>query len=173
MGCAEPIYYFVTSGQTGKQTQIDINHSSSWDFAVINDFLFGGGVLTMKDGPSTTAEVTLAVWEGGNRLAYVTLDNTPFSHSYASVHSDLPAAVWLLARRSYSIRLTSIAPDRQNSAYFIKATSYGFFDANGNPLSPDPFNPPVGTPEAPAWSLVAGGAAFLGAGSLRCLRRGK
>ena len=49
LGSAAPIYYLST-GQTGAQTQIDIAHTSSWLLNPNVDFSFAGGLFTMKAG---------------------------------------------------------------------------------------------------------------------------
>ena len=67
---ASPIYYLAT-GQTGAQTQIDVNHTSSWVMTPNVNFDLGGGLFTMKDGSSTSATVNLSLIKASTPLEYL------------------------------------------------------------------------------------------------------
>src|ERR1051326_1251265 len=59
--------YYVWTGQTSAQTQIDSFHTSSWYIEVFNGpLLLGGGNFTMKAGSSATADVTLSLYQGSS-----------------------------------------------------------------------------------------------------------
>ena len=89
-GAATPIYYLAT-GQTGAQTQIDLNHTSSWVITPNIDFGFNGGLFTMKDGSSSSADQTLSVYKGsdatGVLLRAVTLKQSVFCAQAATAAS--------------------------------------------------------------------------------------
>src|SRR5213080_1044754 len=76
-----PLYYLAT-GQTGAQTQIDVNHTSTWEMTPDINFAFGGGLFTMKDGSSSTDDVILSLYEGvdasGLLLESIDLTNSMF-----------------------------------------------------------------------------------------------
>src|ERR1041385_4154511 len=58
--------YYLWTGQSSAQTQIDSFHTSSWYIQVVNGpVLLGGGNFTMKDGSSASADVTLTLYQGG------------------------------------------------------------------------------------------------------------
>jgi len=147
---ASPIdpVYFLQTGHTGAQTQIDVNHTSTWTFTPTIDFQLGGGILEMKAGHNTSEDITLDFWQGpaasGTPFASITLSHTEFCagvtncgqftyHQFAFT-SPLPL---LVAGTTYFAALTSLAPDVQSKAYFIKADSY-ISDANGDPVDPQP-----------------------------------
>src|SRR5512138_571595 len=48
---------FLATGQAGAQTQIDIDHTSTWQFTSTEDSLIGGGLFTMKAGQNTGDDV--------------------------------------------------------------------------------------------------------------------
>ena len=77
---ATPIYYLQT-GQTGAQTQIDVNHTSTWLLTPNIDFDLGGGLFVMKDGSNTSARVTLSIYQGND-------DNGPLLGSAWLTHAD-------------------------------------------------------------------------------------
>ena len=68
---------YVTTGQTGAQTQIDAFHKSSFTIAVQDPTLFSGGIFTMKAGTATQDPITFKLY-------------------------DSPAKTTLLAEKSYS-----------------------------------------------------------------------
>src|SRR5579863_2821409 len=78
---ATPAYYLAT-GQTGAQTQIDVSHTSTWELIPNIDFSFGGGLFQMKDGQTASDDVLLSLYQGtdatGTLLGTLTLSNTAF-----------------------------------------------------------------------------------------------
>lgn len=142
---ATPIYYLAT-GQTGAQTQIDVSHSSSWVMTPNTAFAFGGGLFTMKQGQSTVAPVTLALFQGtsaaGSLLATATLTATNFCAQVANcgqyAYHAFTMSVSLQAGVSYFAQLTSPADNTQSLAYFIKNDSFFISDQNGTAIVPQP-----------------------------------
>ncbi|MCE2883235.1 MAG: hypothetical protein LW636_12895, partial [Planctomycetaceae bacterium] len=56
---------FMTTGQTGAQVQVDVNHTQHWTYTLtgnVSDVV--GGLFTMKRGSQTTASITFEVFEG-------------------------------------------------------------------------------------------------------------
>ena len=47
---ADPTIYYLETGHTGAQTQIDTNHTTSWSFNATWGWTLGGGNFVMKDG---------------------------------------------------------------------------------------------------------------------------
>ena len=140
---------WVQTGQTNAQTQIDLNHSSTWQFTPVQQFTFSGGRFTMKDGSQTFATISLSVYEGlgtnGVLLAQVTQTNAEFCAGTTncqnfSLHIFNLGSVAMQVGRNYFIALTSTAAaDKQSEAYFIKGPNQiSFVDPNGNPYVPPP-----------------------------------
>jgi hypothetical protein len=166
--------YFLSTGQTGAQTQIDINHSSEWSFTPTVPWQFGGGFFTMKEGSRTVAPIVFRLYEGRNAssvdlIAQVTLSNAQFCaqapcQQYNVRDFHLVSPVQLTAGTTYFASLTSTAPDRQAEAYFIKASSsFKIVDANGGIITPPPIVNPSGNTDSPepATGLLVVGAAIL------------
>lgn len=165
---AAPIYYFVTSGDATTETRVDVAHPNAWTFTPTTDFFMGGGMLMMKDMQQTTAASTFSIWEGEAQLGAFTLSNAPFARSFSVIRFSFPVDVSLSAGHTYTLRLTSPARDRNNEIYYLATASYGFADAAGNPMPNDPFHPgPAPVPEPGTWTLLAGGAILLAAGTSR------
>jgi hypothetical protein len=127
----------------------------------------------MKDGPSTTANITFSVYEGTNAngvlLAQVTQTNTEFCTGTTNcqnyelhVFSLGSNSVAMQIGRNYFIALTSpTANDKQSQAYFIKGPDQvTFVDQNGNPYNPPPAF--LGTVPEPSTAMLFG-AGFLAA----------
>ena len=121
--------YYVYTGHTGAQTQIDTNHTTSWYIRTGGSpVLFGGAYLTMKIGKSTTADIVLAIranGPGGAVLATKTLSPSAFSTSFTGTLFEMSdgsanTAYSLSANSTYYVSLSSSAPDVQSQAYFIK-----------------------------------------------------
>ena len=177
LASAAPTYYLAT-GQTGAQTQIDVDHTSTWLFTPNVDFDFGGALFTMKAGRNTSEDVLFQLFLGSNSNGQELL-NTPLTSSdFCSqvdncgsfeFHPFFPTLpVSLTAGLTYFAILTSPAPDTQDEAYFIKNNSYFISDINGTPIQPSPIGPlsfsPVAVPE-PGTSIL-----MISAGSLLGLR---
>ncbi len=175
--------YYLTTGQNGAQTQIDINHSSEWSFAPSTPWQFGGGFFTMKEGSKTTAPITFRLYRGPTAssmglIAEVTLSNAQFCaqapcNQYNVRDFHLVSPVQLTTGMTYFASLTSAAPDRQSEAYFIKASSgFRIVDAQGGLITPAPvINPSSNDAPEPATSLLIGAAAV--AASLKQSRRNR
>ena len=152
--------YYVYTGQSNAQTQIDVNHTSSWSFLTGNvPFELGGGNFTLKEGPQTVANIKLSLYLGtsavGSPVAEIDLTNAQFdalyvppitvpgsnTQSFTLVPIYFAAPYTLLANSQYFMALTSTAVDSQSRAYFIKGfDTFTIQTPGGNP-------PPVSTPE--------------------------
>lgn len=154
-----PMYYLST-GQTGAQTQIDIDHTSTWSFTPAVPWQFGGGFFTMKAGPKTIEPIVFRLYQGSSAsslglIAEVTLTNAQFCaqapcNQYNVRDFHLVSPVQLSAGTAYFASLTSTAPDRQTEAYFIKASSsFTIVDRNGGLITPAPIVNPSGNTDSP------------------------
>jgi len=104
-------------------------------------FDFAGGIFTMKAGSSTSATVSLTLYQGqdagGTLLGTLTLTQSTFCGQVSNcgqfdVHRfDFITAVPLLSGTTYFATLTSSASDVQSQAYFIKNDSYFISDSSG------------------------------------------
>ncbi|MEZ5402729.1 MAG: PEP-CTERM sorting domain-containing protein [Bryobacteraceae bacterium] len=151
--------FYVATDHTGAQTQIDTDHTSEWLFLPNVDFQLSGGLFEMKAGSSASDTITLALYQGmsaaGTLLTSVTLDHSQFCAQAGncgqfSLHTFLfPAPFSLQAGLIYYVSLTSMAPDVQSKAYFIKSDNTFISDSLRNPVNPPPvtFDPPP--PEVP------------------------
>ena len=61
--------YYLWTGQSGAQTQIDVDHKSSWYITVASgsSFTFGGGKFTIKKGSSASDTISLELYQN-NRV---------------------------------------------------------------------------------------------------------
>ena len=119
--------YYLWTGQTGAQTQVDRQHSSSWYVTVTGSTQLGGGLFTIKRGPSTTANIVLTVranGPAGTVLATKTLTSGDVTSMYTLTAFELsdasPNTPYTMTAGTYYMTLTSTAPDTQSEAYFIK-----------------------------------------------------
>jgi len=162
---------YLSTGQTGAQTQIDIAHTSTWLLTPNVDFSFAGGLFTMKAGGSAVDDLTLSIYLGsdttGTLLSSVTLTSTQFCAQAAcgqfATHQFLfSAPVALTTGTTYFAALSSNAPNTQSQAYFIKSDNSFVSDINGTPITPSPIDQgsTAATPE-PA-TIMLGGLALVG-----------
>jgi hypothetical protein len=56
-------YYLVATTIQGANTKIDISATTTWNFTVTQDFDLGGGALVMKDGPQTSEQLYLTLFD--------------------------------------------------------------------------------------------------------------
>ena len=172
---ASPIYYLATD-QTGAQTQIDVNHTSSWEMTPNINFDFAGGLFTMKDGSSTSATVILTLYQGidatGSVLASLNLTHATFCAppvgncgQFATHQFFFATPVPLVPGTTYFAALTSSAADVQSLAYFIKNNSFFISDVDSVAIPPQPvaFGAPavLPTPEPSPLPLLGIGLGLL------------
>ena len=127
--------YWLYSGQAGAQTQIDVNHASTFSIQLTSGSLsFAGARFTMKRGPSSSTRVTLSLYQGpsaaGTLLGNSTLVNSDFTSSFILEEFALALPV-TLTTGSYFVTLTSPAPDVQSQAYFIKGITDSLVSLDG------------------------------------------
>jgi len=138
---------YVTTGQTGAQTQIDAFHTSSFTIAVQNPTLFSGGVFTMKAGTATQDPITFRLYDSPAKttlLAEKSYSSTSAfcaarsgnCQSYAPTDFSFPSPVTLDPGQTYYAELTSPAPDAQSKAYFIKGAKGCYVAKAGGRIEP-------------------------------------
>lgn len=171
-------YYFVTTSHSGAQTQIDENHTSTWDFTAgaTQNFIFGGGMFVMKGGPATVADSALTITDNTTSDSLtVTHDQFVVLHGgndqqYSEVDYLFSLMYDIVQNHSYTISLTSSAVDHQSTAYFIKGFETASFYQGGDTKKPLPSAPAatydgdiyMPAPEPGSWILAAIGACMIG-----------
>jgi hypothetical protein len=135
--------YYLYTGQTQAQTQIDTNHTTAWLLTAASPWTLGGGRFVMKRGTATTGDISLVVRTGsssGTEIARVTLSRASFTGSFTEVAFDFSSPLALQAGTSYYIAIESSAPDVQSEAYFIKGVRETTIeDLTRTPLSPSAY----------------------------------
>jgi uncharacterized repeat protein (TIGR01451 family) len=152
---------YIYTGQSGAQTQIDVNHTSSWYVQVSagNTMTLGGGKFHMKKGPTATGSVTLTLYAngpGGTQLATVTLGVANFGSSFAETVFNFSSAP-VLSAGTYYASLTSNAVDNQNQAFFIKGATNAIISQDG--VTPVSGGGTTAAPEAANFSLAKSASA--------------
>jgi hypothetical protein len=164
LASASPIYYLST-GQTGAQTQVDTAHTSTWLLTPNVDFSFAGGLFTMKAGGSVANDINLSIYLGsdntGTLLSSITLTSTQFCAQAAcgqfNTHPFLfTTAVPLTSGVTYFAALTSSAPNTQSQAYFIKSDTSFISDLNGTAITPSPIGQSTTATPEPTTMLLCG-----------------
>lgn len=167
--------YFVSTGQTGAQVQTDINHTQHWTLTVGGSITIDGANFTMKEGPSTTADISFVIFQGVYQdylnNSFTPLFATTYTHtqfgtahggnvqSFDWVKFNNPPQLTLLPGITYTGVLYSSAVDTQSTAYFIKGgstTPLSFVDENGNSVNPVPMVTSVPEPSSIALLLATG-----------------
>ena len=116
---------YLYTGQSGAQTQIDVDHATRWNISITSGSIaLGGARLTMKKGPNSAADVLLQVYSGtsaipANLLASRTRAVTSFTQSFEVVEFAFASPI-VLTPGQYFITTSTAAADQQNVAYFIK-----------------------------------------------------
>ena len=138
---------YVSTGQTGAQTQIDAFHTTSFTIAVQDATSFKGGVFTMKAGSATHDPVTFRLYDSPAKStllaekSYSTTSAFCAAHggncqSYAPTDFSFASPVVLAAGQTYYAELTSPAPDAQSKAYFIKGAKGCYVAKAGGGIEP-------------------------------------
>jgi hypothetical protein len=180
---AAPLYYFVT-GQTGAQTQLDANHTTSWSFTATSAWTLGGGDFAMKDGSSTSANIALSLYQGtssaGTLLDSLTLTAAAFCTlhtgncgSFNSTPFHFATPFTLTAGLDYYLTLTSFSSDVQSQAYFIKDPgAVTISDSNGTALPGQTVGPAPAPTSIPEPASLALGATLLAGLTMHLGRKG-
>lgn len=186
-GPAGAVPYYFTTGQTGAQTQIDMNHTTSWSFTASSAWTLGGGRFTMKDGSATSATVALTLYEGGDATGTLLQQQSFTTAGFCAQHGgncqnftetafDFATAYTFTTGRSYYLALTSTSVDAQSQAYFIKGLDSVTIASGGTVLAGQTFasGSAVTTPTTPVVVPEPGSLAVLGVavlGAMRARRR--
>jgi len=182
-------------GQSGAQTQVDVNHSYFWNFTYSGSTAYSPIYATfqMKRGPATTENIQMQLFAADPNtglntglLATAILQPNNFTQAYSPVQFVLFNVPTTLPQY-FNVTLSSNAVDAQSQAYFIKGdlstATFKFVDGNGNDLSDYFYNgfgngnqggsptPPTPVPEPASYLAQAG--LVLAAGLLRKFRRVK
>ncbi|MDX2035043.1 MAG: PEP-CTERM sorting domain-containing protein [Isosphaeraceae bacterium] len=141
-----------STDQTGANTQIDIDHTTIYNFYVLPGQSVTGilGDFTIKRGSKTTEPITFSLWSGvdglGTRLASISLAASSVSQSYESRIFDLDPLGAPLGPGSYSVQLSSMTGDQGSRQYFFKG---GRFQSS-DPAAVSTVPPPSGGGTPPA-----------------------
>src|SRR5437867_6073542 len=161
--------YYIYTGQSSAQTQIDTSHTSSWYLHVVSGPLsLGGGNFTMKEGSSATADVTLTLYQGsstsGAVLATVTKTASSFTGQFNPVDFSF-SSVQSLATGNYYVTLTSTAPNTQSQAFFIKGANGAIISLDGTTAISSSIATVTATPTSANLSLSKSATSTVQAGA--------
>src|SRR5438128_1265542 len=161
--------YYIYTGQSSAQTQIDTSHTSSWYLHVVSGPLsLGGGNFTMKEGSSATADVTLTLYQGsstsGTVLATVTKTASSFTGQFNPVDFSF-SSVQSLATGNYYVTLTSTAPNTQSQAFFIKGANGAIISLDGTTAISSSIATVTATPTSANLSLSKSATSTVQAGA--------
>jgi hypothetical protein len=162
-------YLYVETDQTGANTQIDANHTSSWNFTALSDWVLGGGLFTMKQGSKTSLDIyfTLSTTGSADVVLHpsITGSTSQFTQQWGQINFSFTPVVTLIPNAYYTLTLHSTSPDTQSQAYFIKGntSNYGFETIDGTPLDPSEYADGfvAAVPEPGTWLLAAGGIGLV------------
>ena len=162
---------FVTTGHTGAQVQVDMDHTQHWTYTPSHDVSnVGGGLFDLKRGRDTSANIIFNLFAGefsdyashnteATSLLWVVLTPGVFTQQYEPVLFEDPSPVKLTAGTAYTAVLASPALTAGDVQYFIKGGSEKplfLVDRNGNQM--DEGGNPVPLPSAlPAVAMLLAG----------------
>lgn len=67
---AASVTYFITTDQTGAQTQIDFQHASIWNFTPAGNVDVVGANFSLKNGSQTSADISFFIYQGNYSLTF-------------------------------------------------------------------------------------------------------
>ncbi|MFA6488569.1 MAG: hypothetical protein WCT35_09410, partial [Sideroxydans sp.] len=142
--------YYLYTPITGANTTFDSSVSSIWQFNVLQNFDFGGGTFTIKQGGSAMDDAHLSICTalpvgytggdpcpsaGGNLVTTTSLSRANVSGQYTPRTINFPTPVTLSAA-SYYVVLWSATATSGKFQYFIKGANAAFVgDSNQIPIS--------------------------------------
>ena len=137
---------FVTGPNTGAESRLDNSPRNVTFFLTVTGagtYSLAGGIFFMKDGPNTTGNVTLTVFNSAlTPLGSVSLSNAQFCAAnpdcqmYAN-HTFAFASAVALSAGSYTLVLSTNASPQEDTSYFVKGGGTMFTVAANPPLIPD------------------------------------
>jgi uncharacterized repeat protein (TIGR01451 family) len=141
---------YVTGPDTGAASALDSTQSATFPLSIIGTGTFdlACSIFYMKEGPATTADVTLTIYNSAAKpivsLILSILSNSEFCLAFAvgcqsySYHTFTFPSPLPLPPGFYTLVLSSTAPPQQNMAYTVKGAGTSFtVVAGGVPGTPD------------------------------------
>lgn len=171
--CHAAFILTVETDHTGAQTQIDVNHTSSWDFTLTGLQFFNDvrGLFTIKDGPATNENIVFSLWDDDyaspTKILLASVFKTPADITQSFALHEFYLAGVNIGAGNYSLSVTSTEQDQQNDAYFIKG--------GGGSLT---YNPPIDgqggiVPEPTSLALAGFAGIGMAVGAIRRRRQSK